>query len=62
MVANRPIHLFWDDNLVYMATKKAYIIMSKESGAIIQSFSHEKLNVPIMAISKTRCLILESNA
>ena len=29
MIANRPIHLFWDDNLIYMATKKAYIIMSK---------------------------------
>jgi hypothetical protein len=62
----------WDDNLVYMATKKAYIIMAKDSGAILQSISHEKLSkqligpknvldAPIMSMSKTKCLILESN-
>ena len=27
VIANRPIHFFWDDNLIYMATKKAYVIM-----------------------------------
>jgi hypothetical protein len=34
-VANRPIYLFWDDNLIYMTTKKAYIIMNKDTGAIL---------------------------
>jgi hypothetical protein len=47
MIANRPIHLFWDDNLIYMATKKAYIIMSKESGQVLMSIAHDpKLNAP----------------
>ena len=59
MIANRPIHLFWDDNLIYMATKKAYIIMSKESGKVLTSIGHDpKLNVPHMAMSKTKCLAL----
>jgi hypothetical protein len=59
VVANRPIHLFWDDNLIYMATKKAYIIMNKNNGAILMSLSHDpKLNAPQMAMSKTKCLIL----
>ncbi len=45
LIANRPIHLFWDDNQIYMATKKAYVIMSKESGNPIFSLTHDaKLN------------------
>jgi hypothetical protein len=59
MIANRPIHLFWDDNLIYMATKKAYIIMSKDSGKVLTSIGHDpKLNAPHMAMSKTKCLAL----
>lgn len=44
MIANRPIHLFWDDNLIYMATKKAYIIMNKDTGTPIRSIAHDKLS------------------
>jgi hypothetical protein len=32
----------WDDKLIYMATKKAYYIMDKESGKPIQIINHEK--------------------
>lgn len=45
-----------------MATKKAYVIMSKESGNPIFSIPHDaKLNSPIMTMSKTKCLILLAN-
>ena len=43
-----------------MASKKAYIIMHKETGNVLQSVAHEKLAVPIMTLSKTKCLILEN--
>jgi hypothetical protein len=40
------ISLDWDDNLIFMASKKAYIIISKESGNMLQSFPHDKLSMP----------------
>ena len=60
LIANRPVNMFWDDTLIYMATKKAYIIMHKDSGNLLRSFAHDKLNFPIMTVSKTKCLILDS--
>lgn len=61
-VANKPIHLFWDDNMIYMASKKAYIIMNKETGQVLMSITYDpKLNAPQMAMSKTKCLILVQN-
>lgn len=59
----------WDDNLIYIASKKAYLIMNKDTGNILQSITHDKLSkraaqltcidFPVMALSKTKCLILE---
>jgi hypothetical protein len=62
VIANRPVNMFWDDQLIYMATKKAYIIMHKDSGNIIRSFAHDKLNFPVMTLSTkgSKCLILDT--
>lgn len=60
VIANRPVNMFWDDTLLYMATKKAYIIMNKDSGNILRSFAHDKLNFPVMTLSKTKCMILDT--
>jgi len=37
-------NLVWDDNLIYIASKKAYLIMHKENGNILQSITHDKLS------------------
>jgi hypothetical protein len=34
--------------------------MSKEDGKVLQHIPHDKLGVPIMSLSKTKCLILAS--
>ena len=53
-----------------MASKKAYIILNKDTGSPLQILQHDKLSkpfiqeccldFPIMTLSKTKCLILES--
>jgi hypothetical protein len=60
LIANRPAMMYWDDILIFMATKKAYIIMQKDTGNILRSFPHDKLNFPVMTVSKTKCLILDT--
>lgn len=34
--------------------------MQKDAGTVLQSIPHDKLSVPIMTLSKTKCLILSS--
>jgi hypothetical protein len=38
------IFVDWDDNLIYIASKKAYIIMQKDNGQVLQSIPHDKLS------------------
>jgi|LauGreDrversion4_2_1035121.scaffolds.fasta_scaffold99261_2 hypothetical protein len=35
IIVSLIFNLDWDDNLIFMASKKAYIIMSKETGNML---------------------------
>lgn len=36
VIPNRPVNMFWDDTLIYLATKKAYVIMQKDTGQLLR--------------------------
>jgi len=59
MIAINPIQLHWDDNLLYMSSKKAYVILRKKDGQMLQQIPHDRQQSPMITLSKSnKCLIL----
>mmetsp|Transcript_16010 Transcript_16010/g.24830 ORF Transcript_16010/g.24830 Transcript_16010/m.24830 type:complete len:110 (-) Transcript_16010:2224-2553(-) len=50
--------MYWDMDLLFLATKKAYQILDKHSGNILQQVLLYNQPVPQMFLSKSKCLIL----
>jgi hypothetical protein len=57
-IACHPMQLHWDEDLIYYASNKAYIILNKNTGSILQNIPHEKLTMPMITLSKNKCMIL----
>ncbi len=56
-IGDTPISIFWEDKYIYMLHKKAYLIMDM-NGNNVQQLSHDKVQRPLMVLSKTDCIIL----
>lgn len=56
--------LYWDDDKIYMASRKGYTIMDKNTGGIVATYSLEEKrgsNPQMMAVSRGRCLVVTNN-
>ena len=42
-IAHRPKQLIWNDNYIYFSTKKAYVIIRKDSGDVVHTILHNKI-------------------
>jgi hypothetical protein len=50
--------MLWDNDLIYMSTKKAYVILNKRDGGIVQMISIENQPIPMLCLAKGKPLVI----
>ena len=56
--------MFWDDDKIYLSSKKGYCIMDKYSGRILANYeleANKKFDPQMMTVSLGRCLVVTNN-
>jgi hypothetical protein len=53
-----PNQILWDNDIIYLGSKKAYTMMSKKDGSLLQTVLLVNQATPLLCLSKNKCLIL----
>ena len=53
-----PTQIIWDGDLIYVASKKNYMIMDYKDGQLIAKYDLVAADVPMMAVCKDKCLVV----
>jgi hypothetical protein len=53
-----PTQIIWDGDLIYIASKKNYMIMDYTDGQLVAKYELVNGDVPMMSVYKDKCLVV----
>lgn len=57
-----PEQMLWDSEHIFLGTKKAYIIMNKQTGQMVQNVQLNNQPYPQMTLSRGKFLVVNDNS
>jgi len=56
-----PVGLLWDNDQIFISSKKIYVILNKRDGGLLQSVTLMNQPNPHFTLSKNKMLIVNNN-
>ena len=54
-----PTQIIWDGDLIFIATKKAYLVMNYSDGQLVAKLDLvNNQDIPMMSVYKDKCLVV----